>query len=100
MTKEAVASLDDLREGRCKVIRAGGLEIGLFLVAGEVRAFRNFCPHAGAPLSGGRIEGESITCPWHGWRFDLRTGAHASNPRCTLEAHRVEVAAGTVFVWV
>ena len=100
MTKEEVASLEELREGRCKVVRAGGVEIGLFLVAGEVRAFRNFCPHAGAPLSSGQIKGEMVTCPWHGWQFDLRTGTHVANPRCTLDAHPVEVAEGTVFVWV
>ncbi len=100
MTKEAVARLDELREGRCKIVRAGGIEIGLFLVTGNVRAFRNFCPHAGAPIFGGKINGGTVTCPWHGWQFDLRTGAHVANPRCTLDACPVEVAGGMVFVWV
>ncbi len=99
MTKRAVASADELKEGGCKVIRIDGAEIGLFLMGTEVRAYRNFCPHAGAPLSDGPIQGGVVRCPWHGWEFDLRTGAHVVNPRCTLDAYRVEVDDGTVFVW-
>jgi len=41
----------------------------------------------------------SLRCPWHGWEFDLRTGAVVGNPRCTLEAYRVEIADGTIFLW-
>ena len=99
MTRLAVAKTDQLTVGRCRVVRAGETEIGLFLVAGEVRAYRNFCPHAGAPLSDGTIGGGTVRCPWHGWAFDLQTGVHIANPRCTLDAHRTEVVEGTVFVW-
>ena len=99
MTKRAVALADELTEGGCKVVQVDGAEVGLFLVAGEVRAYRNFCPHAGAPLSDGSIKDGVVRCPWHGWEFNLRTGAHMANPRCTLDAHRTEVAGGTVFVW-
>lgn len=99
MTKLAVATTDELTEGRCRVVTVAGVEIGLFVVAGEVRAYRNFCPHAGAPLSAGSIRGGIVRCPWHGWAFDLQTGAHVANPRCTLDVHRVEVVEGIVFVW-
>ncbi len=99
MTKLAVLAANELTEGGCKVVRAGDVEIGLFVVAGEVWAYRNFCPHAGAPLSDGSIKGGVVRCPWHGWAFDLRTGAHVANPRCTLDAYRAEIAEGTVFVW-
>ena len=99
MQKHAVARADDLVEGRGTPVRVGGVGIALFLVAGEVRAYRDFCPHAGAPLSGGTISGGVVRCPWHGWEFDLKTGAHVANPRCTLDALMAEVSAGTVFVW-
>ena len=99
MEKHPVARMDELAEGRCKAVEVAGVEIGLYLVAGEVRAYRDFCPHAGAPLSEGSIKEGVVRCPWHGWQFDLRTGAHVANPRCTLDAYRVEVVAGAVFVW-
>ncbi len=41
----------------------------------------------------------SLRCPWHGWEFDLRTGAFVGNPRCTLDAYRVEIVDGAVCVW-
>ena len=99
MTRRAVARADELTENGCKVVEVDGVRIGLFLVADGVRAFQDFCPHAGAPLSGGRIDGGTVRCPWHGWAFDLDTGAHLANPRCRLDAYRAEVAGGTVFVW-
>lgn len=100
MTKQAVATAGDLTEAGCKIVRVGEAEIGLFLVAGEVRAYRNFCPHAGAPLFDGPVSGGVVVCPWHGWAFDLQTGAHVANGRCTLDAYRAEIAEGTVFVWI
>ena len=99
MTRLEVSKTGELTEGQCRVVRAGETEIGLFLVAGEVLAYRNFCPHAGAPLSEGTISGGVVRCPWHGWTFDLQTGAHVANPRCKLDAYRTEVVEGTVFVW-
>ncbi len=100
MTKHAVATAAELTEGGCKAVQVAGVNVALFLVGGAVRAFQDFCPHAGAPLSGGVIRGGVVACPWHGWKFDLATGAHVANPRCTLDAYRAEIVEGTVFVWV
>ena len=109
MTRHIVAASGELAEGQCKLVRVEGVEISLFLIGGEHRAYRNFCPHAGAPLCAARAGGatyergsepDSVRCPWHGWEFDLRTGALSRNPRCTLDAYRVEVADGAVSLWV
>ena len=67
-----LASLDS--DGRA-VVDAGGTEIAVFLVDGEARAFENACPHEGNPLYEGEILGDTLTCAFHGWRFDLATGA-------------------------
>jgi nitrite reductase/ring-hydroxylating ferredoxin subunit len=67
-----LASLDS--EGRA-VVDAGGTEIAVFLVNGEARAFENACPHEGNPLCEGEILGDTLTCAFHGWKFDLATGA-------------------------
>jgi nitrite reductase/ring-hydroxylating ferredoxin subunit len=86
------------------------MEIGVFNVGGKYFAYRNVCPHAGAPVCLGKIcgtnltsdvykleygrEGEILRCPWHGWEFDLLTGEHLVDERTRLKSYEVEVAAG------
>jgi nitrite reductase (NADH) small subunit len=70
-----VARLDALREGRGHGVTADGRDIALFLIDGKVYAIENLCPHQHIPvLAEGELEGTVITCPMHGWRFDLATG--------------------------
>ncbi len=65
---------DVLVEGRA-VVQADGREIVLLLVDNEVHAFDNACPHQGNPLFEGEILGDVLECAYHGWRFDLGSGA-------------------------
>ncbi len=67
-----LAGLDS--EGRA-LVAADGLEIAVFRVEGEIHAFENACPHQGNPLVEGEVLGGTLTCAYHGWRFDLETGA-------------------------
>lgn len=67
-----LSSLD--RDGRA-VVELGGTEIAVFVVEGEAHAFANACPHEGNPLHEGDILGDTLTCAYHGWKFDLGTGA-------------------------
>jgi len=46
----------------------------LYRVGGEILCSQAFCPHLGGPLFQGTLSGATITCPWHQWRFDLRSG--------------------------
>jgi nitrite reductase/ring-hydroxylating ferredoxin subunit len=50
--------------------------VALFNVAGEIFALDGVCPHQGGPLGKGCLTGTIVTCPWHGWQFDVRTGQH------------------------
>jgi nitrite reductase/ring-hydroxylating ferredoxin subunit len=61
-------------EGRA-VVEADGHEIAVFRVEEQVHAFENACPHEGNPLIEGELLGPTLTCAYHGWRFDLDTGA-------------------------
>jgi nitrite reductase/ring-hydroxylating ferredoxin subunit len=70
-----VAASQDVPPGRAKMIEAGGRQIALFNVDGAFHAIDGICPHRGAPLSDGEVDGTSVTCPWHGATFDLTTGA-------------------------
>ena len=67
-----LAGLDS--EGRA-VVAAGDLGIAVFRVDDEIHAFENACPHEGNPLVEGEVLGGTLTCAYHGWRFDLETGA-------------------------
>jgi 3-phenylpropionate/trans-cinnamate dioxygenase ferredoxin subunit len=58
-----------------KMVEAGGEALALFRLDGGYYAIGNTCPHRGGPLSQGMLSGHEVTCPWHGARFDIRTGA-------------------------
>ena len=68
------ARADLLADGRA-VVDAGDREIVVLEVGGALHAFDNACPHQGNPLSEGEVLGDVLECAYHGWRFDLATGA-------------------------
>lgn len=74
MAFEKVARLDEVAAGQTRCVRIRGIEVGLFRVGEEIYAMENSCPHQGDPLHEGELEGCLITCPAHGWCFDVRTG--------------------------
>ena len=64
----------DVLPGSGKTVTVGGKEIAVFNVDGVFYALDNTCPHRGGPLGEGELEGCAVTCPWHAWTFDLKTG--------------------------
>jgi len=71
---KTVARLDELPQQGGHGVRVEGEEIALFRVGDEVFALENFCPHQGFPLTDGWLDGKTLTCPWHGWRFHVESG--------------------------
>ena len=69
-----VAAVEELKEGEGKCVVVDQQQIAIFKVGGEVLAIHNVCPHQGASLAYGWVRGETVTCPLHGWDFDLRSG--------------------------
>jgi nitrite reductase/ring-hydroxylating ferredoxin subunit len=71
-----VCSVADLKEGRGKIVRAGGQRLAIFLHQGRVHALSNVCRHQGGPIGEGRIRSDGcVTCPWHGWQYRPQDGA-------------------------
>jgi 3-phenylpropionate/trans-cinnamate dioxygenase ferredoxin subunit len=107
MARYVVARATDIPEGERKIVEAGGRQIGIFHLDGEFHALLHRCPHLGGPLCLGPIVGiiesdgpgdlrfdpdrKFLTCPWHGWEFDLRTGQSYLDPQ-RMRARRVPVA--------
>lgn len=95
-----VASVSDLKPGDSKVVSVNGTEIALFNVDGEFFATTNTCPHRGGPLGEGFLEGDVVTCPWHGWRFNVKTGISPVMPTAKIATHHVKVEGDDVLVAV
>lgn len=73
-------------------------EIALFRTRDGLCAVQNSCPHRGAPLVQGHLDGQELLCPWHGWKFDVRDGRCATSPGSDLKTYPVRVQGDDVFV--
>jgi 3-phenylpropionate/trans-cinnamate dioxygenase ferredoxin subunit len=69
-----VASTNEVAPGGARLVNLNGKDIALFNIGGSFFALDNACTHEEGPLAEGEIEGHEVTCPWHGARFDVRTG--------------------------
>lgn len=100
MARHHVAALVDLPEARGHEVIVDGKVVGLYRTGESVRALDGVCPHAGGPLSTGYVSGDLVTCPWHGWQFDLNTGCHKMTPTIVQPTYEVEVEDGEVYLVV
>jgi nitrite reductase/ring-hydroxylating ferredoxin subunit len=89
---------DEMAEGEGRMVDIDGRRIALFKVGGEYHAVENTCPHRGGPLGEGTLEGTVVTCPWHGRRFDLVTGASPSHPELSIETYHLKMELNDILV--
>jgi len=92
-----VASVNDVEEGAGKVVTANGQMIALFKVKGTFYAIDNTCLHRGGPLGEGFLEDNVVTCPLHGWRYDVTSGKCLTLPMKT-KSYAVKVEGNDVMV--
>ncbi len=64
----------ELPKGCAKSLEIVGQRVALFNVDGKIFALADACVHRGGPLGEGHLEGRTVTCPWHAWDFDVKTG--------------------------
>jgi NAD(P)H-dependent nitrite reductase small subunit len=95
-----VAQLSDIPAGQGKCVEVGDKRIALFNLEGTVYALDDVCPHQGGPISEGECEGKVVTCPWHGWEFDVETGVNRDDSDVALEKFEVKVEGNDVLVAV
>ena len=93
-----VAQQSEVSPGTGKVIDAGGKKIALFNVDGTFYAVDNTCKHRGGPIGEGDLSGSIVTCPWHGWEYDVRTGKNQENLSIRLGCYQVKVEGDDVLV--
>jgi nitrite reductase/ring-hydroxylating ferredoxin subunit len=92
-----VATTDELEDEQAKLVELEGQKIALLRVDGIFYALSDTCTHRGGPLSEGTVEGAEVTCPWHGAKFDIRTGAVLGAPaRQDVKSYLVRVSGADV----
>ena len=98
MASVIVAKASDVPPGQGRVVQAGAKTLALFNVDGVFHAIDNTCPHRGGPMGDGDLDGRVAVCPWHGWRWDVTTGANANNPAVKIACFPARVENGDVYV--
>jgi nitrite reductase/ring-hydroxylating ferredoxin subunit len=94
-----VATLQDVPTGKAKQVEVNKKKLALFNVDGRYFAIDDSCPHRGASLAEGDCHDFEVSCPWHGARFNLQTGAHLCPPAIKgVKAYPVRVEANEVQV--
>ena len=95
-----VASFADLVEGRGQIVTVQGIKIALFRHEGSVYAIKNQCPHMGGDLGEGSLTGDIVRCPWHGWRFSVKTGKNPAAEVVAVRTYEVRVDGDDVLVGI
>lgn len=99
MTEIKIATVKDIKDGGAKVISVSGKTLALFNINGEFFAVDNACLHKGGPLGEGAVEGSVVTCPLHGWKYDVTSGqcvfpaAHLK-----LNSYKVRIKGEDIFI--
>ncbi len=93
-----VAALSDFNNEGLLAVRVEGEDVVLFKVKDQVFASRDFCPHAGFPLSKGFFRDKYVRCPLHYWEFNVTNGEYTHNPRTRMRCYPVKVENGEVWV--
>lgn len=93
------ADIADLEDDGLYPIEVDGEPVCLAKIDGAIYAFTDNCTHISGPLSEGELEGCMLTCPWHGARFDIRTGQVVRGPaRQALATFPVKIDGSEVFI--
>lgn len=95
-----VAEKGELPPGSGKVVTVQDKTLALFNIDGNFYAIDNTCLHRGGPLGEGELEGSIVTCPWHGWQFDVKSGACETNPSARVRTYEVKLEGSAVMVAV
>lgn len=90
--------LNALEENRPNQASANGSQILIFKKGGEIYATGGKCPHLGCMLFAGSLDGYTLKCPCHDWRFDIRTGQFLDAPEIKLPSYPVKIEGQKIFV--
>ena len=93
-----VGSVSRLAPGAVMEASVGAAYYAICNVEGSIHVLTGTCPHRGGPLGQGAINGANLTCPWHAWEFDCRTGEHDYNPAVKIATFPVQVSGDDILI--
>ena len=93
-----VAKVNEMPPGTAREFQADGRMIALFNVDGSFYAVDNTCLHRGGPLGQGTLEGEVVTCPWHGWQYNVKSGEAVFNEQIKVQCYEVKIEGDDICV--
>lgn len=94
------ATASEMEPGDAKVVSVGGKDLALYNVEGTFYCTDNTCVHRGGPLGEGFVQGSRVVCPWHGWQYEIATGACVTNPSAKVACYQVKVEGDDVLISV
>ena len=95
-----VAKFSELEEGKGAIVTVNGTRIALFRCEGEVYAIKNRCPHMGGDLGEGLLTGDIVQCPWHGWKFSVKTGKNPAADVVAVPTYEVKIDGDDVLLGI
>ena len=98
MTFLRTARKDEIPTGAIREFQVNGRTLALANVDGKFYAINNTCLHRGGPLGQGELQGKVVTCPWHGWQYDVTSGKVSANPSVGVDCYAIEMRGDDIFV--
>jgi nitrite reductase (NADH) small subunit len=92
------AKIAEVPAGAIHEFQVAGKAVAVANVAGKFYAISDVCVHRGGPLGQGELHETVVTCPWHGWQYDVTTGKVTQNPTMGVACYATEVRGDEVFV--
>tara|TARA_Y100000310_G_scaffold302635_1_gene340155 strand:- start:13734 stop:14042 length:309 start_codon:yes stop_codon:yes gene_type:complete len=93
-----ICNKEEIQEGQCKIVNVEDKQIALFNVKGEICAIDNKCAHMGGPLGEGTLEEDIVTCPLHGWKYNVKDGIGPENPNAKVQKYEIKVEDNKVMI--
>ena len=91
------AKKSEIPVNTAKAVDVGGQKVAVFNAGGSFYATSNACAHRGGPLAEGDLDGTIVTCPWHGWSYDVTSGA-ATHQSASVKSYPVKIEGEDVLV--
>lgn len=98
MAFERAAKIEEIPPGQIREIPLSGKSVAVANVDGKLFAINSVCLHHGGPLGEGELEGKVVSCPWHGWQYDVTTGKVVQQPSDGVQCYPVELRGDDIFV--
>ncbi len=95
-----VCKTGEVKVGCARGVEINGKAVAVFNVDGNFHAINDICGHRGGPLSEGEVDGTTVICPWHGWRYNVTNGENELIPALPTEKYELKVEGEDILVEV